>query len=238
MRQNRRPLDDLLIDTTDRDGHRWSVSPSGWCHPVVSGAEGEPDPEPKPDPKPEPSGISVAEVERREKAAREAATQELLAQFGDGMTADQLKAILDERKAAEDAKKDEATKAREAADREKTAALAEKDQAASERLAARVERFLIRAGVAAGVEKDEEADNLIERARGALGPLKADSDDETVKAAVAKLKEDVPALFGTVSKPSGGGSPPPPPPRGTPKPNTEDERKQRLEAIAARTGIR
>jgi hypothetical protein len=242
---------DALVDTVDRGGHRWSVHPSGWCHPIVSGGEGEG------------TGgqggtgeggngsgsgtggnapadtVSKAEAQRQAEQAKKDAEKALLAQFGENVTAEQVKKILDDQKAAEDAKKDEATRAREAADQEKAAALAEKDQAASEKLAARVEKYLIRAGVGAGEEDDEKHDALIARARGALGVLPSDSDDEAIKSAVTKLKEDVPALFGTAKREGTPGSPPPPPPRGTGgKKDSDEERKARLERIAARTGIR
>jgi DNA-binding transcriptional MerR regulator len=236
---------DALIDTVDRDGHRWSVHPSGWQHPMISGAEGEPVPPPTPPapaqpPAPAPTDtVSKAEAQRLADQAKKDAEKALLAQFGENVTAEQIKKILDDRKAAEDAKKDEATRAREAADQEKAAALAEKDQAASERLAARVERALVRAGVGAGEEDDEKVDGLIARARGALGVLPSDSDDTAIKAAVTKLKEDVPGFFGPMERKTGPGAPPPPAPRnsGGTK-NAEEERKARLEAIAARTGIR
>jgi DNA-binding transcriptional MerR regulator len=231
---------DTLIDTVDRDGNRWSVHPSGWQHPVVSGAEGEPDPPPTPPAPAQPPAdtVSKAEADRLAAEARKDAEKALLAQFGDGITTEQIKKILDDRRAAEDAKKDEATRAREAADQEKAAALAEKDQAASERLAARVERALLRAGVGAGEEDDEKVDGLVVRARGALGVLPSDSDDAAIKAAVAKLKEDVPGFFGAQGRKHAGDTRPPSPRRGGGSKNPEEERKARMERIAARTGIR
>jgi DNA-binding transcriptional MerR regulator len=182
--------------------------------------------------------IPKAEADRLAAAARKDAEKALLAQFGENVTAEQIKKILDDQKAAEDAKKDEATRAREEADREKTAALAEKDQAASEKLAARVEKYLLRAGVGAGEEDDEKVEALIAAARGALGALPADSEDEAIRTAVKGLKERLPALFGTVKREGSGAAPPRPPRGGGGSKTPEEERKARLERIAARTGIR
>ncbi len=148
-------------------------------------------------------------AQARKDAAKEA-EQALLKQFGEGMTATKVKEILEAQKAADDAKKDEATRAREAAEAEKRTAEQERGQAAAERLRTRVERALLRAGVARGEEDEAKAERLLERAYGALGSLSADLDDDAIRARVAELKEDMPALFAAPTpewQPAPGGLP-------------------------------
>ncbi len=202
MRHNRRPFDDVLIDTTDRAGHRWSVSPSGWMHPVVSGAEGEPTPTPSPSPQPSPTPepppaqpapdtVPKAEAERREKEARKEAEKALLAQFGEGMTPDKIKQVLDAQKAAEDAKKDEATRLREEAEADRRAAAAEKSAAQQERLSIKIQKALLAANVKP--ERLSYAADLVKVA--------PDADDETISAAVSQFKEGTPEWFPAPGQP-------------------------------------
>jgi hypothetical protein len=189
---------DALIDTVDRAGNRWSVHPSGWCHPIVSGGEGEG----------AGSGsgsgtgeggtgtgagtgtaptdtVSKAEAQRQADQARKDAEKALREQYGIGP--DEVKKILDDRKAAEDARKDEVTKAQEAAaERERKAEEREREAAKRER-AANVRAALL----AANVKSDRLAKAEL------LVKVDDDADEEAIKAAVDAVKTETPEWFPT-----------------------------------------
>jgi hypothetical protein len=193
---------DALIDTVDRAGNRWSVHPSGWQHPLVSGGEGEGTG----------SGtgeggtgtgsgtgtgaggtgqaadtVSKAEAQRLADQAKKDAEKALREQYG--IDPDEVKKILDDRKAAEDARKDEVTKAQEAAaERERKAEEREREAAKRER-AANVRAALL----AADVRSDRLAKAEL------LVKVDDDADEEAIKAAVDAVKADTPEWFPTNS---------------------------------------
>jgi len=140
-------------------------------------------------------GLSQEEVNRiatREKEqGRAAALAQVQADLG--VPLEEAKALIEAAKAASEMQKTEAQKARDAADREKAAAEAEKSTTAKERHEGRIERALF----GAGIHGDDEAADT-KRARIArLVEAKVGDDLDTIKAAVAALKKDMPELFGT-----------------------------------------
>ncbi len=188
-------LPDPIVRLVKIDGHDWWIGPNGWKHPAVRGGEGPVDP-PAP-PTPPPDTLTKAQAEALAAQARQDAERALLAQFGDGMTPEKVKQILDAQKAAEDARKDEITRAREEADRAKAQAAQERAMAQQERLAARVERALLAAHVKP--ERMEFAADLIK--------VKADADLDTIKNAVEAFKEQTPEWFPAPNQPAPAGLP-------------------------------
>jgi len=89
-----------------------------------------------------------------------------------------------------------------------TARVAAEASAARERLTVKIERRLTAAGVGAGIADDEDgakAEAALARAV-RMVDLPADADDAAIAAEIAKLRDEVPALFST----TGDGSTPPP----------------------------
>lgn len=146
---------------------------------------------------------------RRVGEAKRKAQQELADQLG--VSVDEAKKIIEEKRQADEASKTEVDKAKEAAEQSKREADAAKAEAAKERFENRVYRKLSAAGVGAGME-DEAAEKQIARARRLLDVTVEATDDE-IAAQIAEIKNDVPGLFTAKTEggmPSGvtGGRPP------------------------------
>lgn len=128
-----------------------------------------------------------------------------------GVTVEEAKKIIDEKRAADDKEKSEAQLAREAADREKAVATTATAAAAQETLNAKITQALLASGVdlgAADAKDEDRAEKLGMVAR--LVNVAPGADDATIKAAIERVKTNVPALFapakpgGTQSDPGGG----------------------------------
>lgn len=138
-----------------------------------------------------------ATAARVETAAKAKAQQELADALG--VSVDEAKQIIADRKAADESRKSEAEKAAEAAKADRAEAERIKGEAATERHHARLERALSKAGL--------DVDNAaLLRAGLAAIDVPTDADADAVKAAVDKLKTDAPALFGATTGSTGGGT--------------------------------
>jgi hypothetical protein len=136
-----------------------------------------------------------ATVARAESAAKTKAQADLAAALG--VSVEEAKQIIADRKATDDAKKSEAERAAEAAKTAQTEAENLRREAATERHHARLERALSKAGL--------DVDNApMLRAGLAALDVPTDADADAVKAAVDKLKTDAPALFGATTGAGGG----------------------------------
>lgn len=162
-------------------------------------------------------------------AAKTARDAELAEQFG--VPVDQVAGLIKAAQDAENANLDEAQKAKKAADDARTAADGEKAAAALDRHSARIERKLIRAGIPE--EKLDYATRLV--------TVDQAADDDALKAAIDKLKEDLPELFGAAKeappRPYGVPDPGRGPANRTP-PGTPGERDPRVAARLARDGVK
>ena len=139
--------------------------------------------------------------------AKTAAEQAIAEQLG--VTIEEAKKIVADKKAADDATKSEAQKALEAAQTAQAAADVARNEAEAERLAAKIERKLAAAGI---------PEASMARA-GRLIAVSAGADDAAIDAEIAALKTEMPALFTTPggappAPPAGTGTPPPAPPAG------------------------
>ncbi len=155
--------------------------------------------------------ITTAEATRAAELAaanaKTAAEQAIADQLG--VTIEEAKKIVADKKAADDATKSEAQKALEAAQTAQAAAEKAKADADRERLAAKVERKLAAAGI------PEAAMTRASR----LVAVPADADDAAIDVEITALKTEMPALFTTPggappAPPAGTGTPPPAPPAG------------------------
>lgn len=129
-----------------------------------------------------------------------------------------VKATLDKAKKAElDAMSDaeraqaQAKAAQDAATAAQKAAEQERDDAKRERHEGRVAGLLERAGVGVGKEFDEDTkkrDRALAQATKLLeGEVEVGADSDDIRKAIATLKKDMPALFGTVTTTLPGGAP-------------------------------
>lgn len=172
------------------------------------------------------------EIVKREKGSTKEATEKAIAESF-GCTLEEAKAYVASAKAADDKNKSEAQLAKEAADKAKLTSDEETAKAKVLATETRVERALARAGVPIVAAEDEDQDKIDAKLATMVGLIKVDpgADDDTIKGAVAALKDTMPELFTGIApkvdpsappKP-GGGNPPKPPP--TPKP-AEDAMKK------------
>lgn len=161
-------------------------------------------------PQSEVNRIAATEKEQG-KAAALREVQEAL-----GVDLDTAKAILKEHNERTESQKTEAQKAKDAADKER--AEAEKDRAAAAREI--YDARLTRAFVAAGLTDEAKISKY-----GKLVDVEVGKPYEDIKAAVEKLKEEEPALFGTVVTQDPKKRPPAPSsdPKGTPPKAKQDE---------------
>jgi predicted transcriptional regulator len=147
-----------------------------------------------------------------------------------GMSLDEAKAYIAERKKKDDEAKDEITKLRESAEADKAEAERIKGEARTQVLTTQIERALLRAGVE--VTDDDAGEERLGRLS-KLVDVDTDADSKAIKAAVDKLKKDEPALFGK----NGTGKAPPSDPDGKPTRSVQgqdafDRGKQRAEQYA------
>lgn len=146
----------------------------------------------------------------REKAeAKRKAQQELAEQLG--VSVDEAKQIIEDKRKADEAAKSEVDKARDEAEQARREAEEARAQAAKDRFDAKLERRLAAAGVGAGIDDAGQREGLMARAL-RLIDLSPDADDEQIAAEIEQLKKDIPGLF-TAAKaqaPSGvtGAAPP------------------------------
>lgn len=145
--------------------------------------------------------FSQAELDRIATREKEQGKQAGMREVAEtlGVSIDEAKRIIAEKKSADEEQKTEAQRARDAAEAEKTAAIQAKADAEAERHATRIERALVRSGLAV---PDKDGDEFISSAV-KLVPAEVGADDDAIKAAVDKLKTTVPALFGAAQ---GGGT--------------------------------
>lgn len=162
------------------------------------GGGGDPKPDPKPETDPKPKTITVEEnnriVSQRVEEAKRSATQEMATTLG--VSLEEAKTIIDAHNAKVEGEKSDAQKAREAADREKADAATEKTASAQARHEANVERVIIRA-LPVDLE-DDVLDAKVSRI-GRLIDITQGASADDIKAAVQKLKDDEPALFGVAA---------------------------------------
>lgn len=129
-----------------------------------------------------------ATVARETEAAKRKAEQDIATALG--VTLDEAKQIIADRRAADDAKRTEAERAAEAWKTAQTGAEAIKTEAERERHEAKVERALARAGL------DVDNQTILTAAMAAVGTqVQVGADADAIKAAVDKAKTDAPALF-------------------------------------------
>jgi acyl carrier protein len=152
----------------------------------------------------------VSAIAAREKAeGRTAAEKALLEKLGvDSM--DAVEALVKAQREADDKQKSEAQRAQEAAEQAKKDAEKARSQAVNESHAAKVERALLVGG--AKLDRLSQAAKLVD--------VEVGADEATVKAAIEKLKTDLPEFFGQAAPPAApnsdpGGKPP------APKPNED-----------------
>lgn len=136
-----------------------------------------------------------ATAARVEAATKAKAEQDIATALG--VTVDEAKTIIAERRASDDAKKTQAERDAAAAETAKNDAERIKTEAARDRHDARVERILGQAGLDTGNE-------TLRLAGLAAVKLDVGADEAAVKAAVEQVKKDAPQLFGAAS--NGGGT--------------------------------
>lgn len=226
-------LEPVHRGTTIRNGHLYDVWSDGRVLPRLSGAaEGDP---PDPDPggggedPPDPKGQKtfsqddvkrIAVKEKRE--GREAAERALAEKLG--VPIDDAIRLLKEAKEQEERNKTEAQKGLEKEQKRATEAEAKAAEAEARAFTSDVKLALVLEGV--NQQRLEHAIKLVDVAPGA-------SEDD-LKAAIGKLKEDLPEMFGPAQpqdqRPKPKGSDPGPSPR-TPAPAKMDEKvRSRLES--------
>ncbi len=136
--------------------------------------------------------VAAEQKARGEREARKAAEEALKEKLGDGVTLDDLVALHKAASDAEEALKTDAQKDREAAAADRAAAAKEKADAAKELHRAHITAALTAAGA------PEAAHAVI------TVPVEVGATKDEIKAAVEKLKTDLPGLFtGTQTSPSG-----------------------------------
>lgn len=136
-----------------------------------------------------------ATVAREVEKAKNAALQQVATDLG--VSLEEAKQVIADRKAADDAKRTEAERAAEAWKTAQQGAEAIKAEADRERHEAKVERALQSAGL------DVTNETILAAGLAAIGKqVQVGADADAIKAAVDKAKKDAPQLFGT---PSGGG---------------------------------
>lgn len=144
--------------------------------------------------------MMAKEKDRAQRSGRDAFIQSL------GVAnAAEAEALLKEAQAKKLAEMSEAEKARALAEAERTAATAERTTAAQELLATRTERALIRAGIPLEVDSADgksKVENPQLQYAARLVDVKPGDDAETIAAAVAKIKADLPMLFGGGAAPA------------------------------------
>lgn len=150
-------------------------------------------------------------VGRRASEAKRAAAKELAEQLG--MTVDEAKTLIEERRQAAEAEKTELQKAQARA----TAAETERDQARSEKVQADrqalIDRKLLAAGVGQNATDQATAEKLLVRARAALAiTLPADADADATDAEITETMALIPGLKG--APPANGETPKPRAPSG------------------------
>lgn len=138
-----------------------------------------------------------ATVARETASAKAKAEQEIATALG--VSVDEAKTIIAERRASDDAKKTEAERDAAAAATAKTDAERIKNEAAQDRHDARVERILGQAGLDTG-------NDTLRLAGLAAIKVPVGADEATVKAAVEQAKKDAPALFAATAGGAGGGT--------------------------------
>lgn len=148
-----------------------------------------------------------------------------------GVSVEEAKQIIADRRTADDQDKSDAQKAKDAADRAKAEADTAKADAQRERMSARIERALMREKV-----RDDRLDSSIK-----LLEVAPDATDEEVTAAVVAFKESTPEFFGEADPDNGGkgggGNLPPGDPKGKPVPKkSEDAYARGLERAKAKAG--
>ena len=173
----------------------------------------------------------VNAIATRESAAAQRTAQQQLLQSLGVPDADALKALVDAQRAAEEAGKTELQKQQDAAAKAAADAAADRQAAAAERFEARVEREFAKAGIAV----DDEA--KIGRLRRMI-TLDTSADAAAIKAEIATLKTDFPALFGAPTAgdiPAAPGSDPAGKPPPTP-PGSKSALERGRERAKARAG--
>lgn len=138
-----------------------------------------------------------ATVAREAEKAKTAALQQVATDLG--VSLDEAKQIIADRRSADDAKKSEAERAADAWKAAQAAAEQIKSATERERHEARLERALGRAGLDTG-------NDILRRAGLAALDVPLDADDAAVTAAIEQAKKDAPQLFAaTTTTTTGGG---------------------------------
>ena len=152
-----------------------------------------------------------------------------------GMSLEEAKAFIQEAKKEQDARKDELTRKIEEAEAKAKAGEEASATAKREALQTKIERQLVRAGVEIDPEaKEEDVEARLARLA-KLVDVELDADADAIKAAVAQLKKDEPALFGKTEKepPAPPGDPGGKPPRSHKSETAFKAGEDRAKAFAA-----
>lgn len=143
-----------------------------------------------------------ADLDRLQAKRAKEATRKALQDVADqlGVSVDEAKKIIEEKRQADEAAKSEIDRAREEAETAKRERDEARAEAAREAFEKRVYRKLSAAGVGAGME-DEAAEKRIAMARRLLD-VATDATDEDIVEKITEIKADVPGLF--TAKTEGG----------------------------------
>lgn len=205
------PLAEMTL-TRKRRG-LWDVWSDGTILPVIRGGTDVPPVDPPPPAPTPPAGDAAAQAAAAEQARRDAeakgirkeAERKAAKDLADslGMSVDDAKKLIAERKAAAEAAQSETDKAIAAAKVREDAATARESAAAAKERQTDAKAALIAAGIKLPEKADDRAKKLSRATSLLLAEAGDDADEAAIAAAADVLKAEMPELFGAV----GGGAP-------------------------------